>query len=312
MAEAVGVGPHAGMGLHQRVEYVRPAGADELLPVADADDLVPQRLVSGQVFQRDRPIVAAGPEPPCRAVGPVQARQVDDPEDRVVTVKQGQQRAVQGHPVPEALGAVDGIDDPGQGVAVVGFGVVGFRQLLADDAVQWKARRQQRTGLLLHRDIDVRHEAPVGLGAMGEARRQRDLDQRPRLPDDAAGLGQHFPQFRRHRRAVHRIPRSLFEVMAVRVTFSLSIVASWPRVSSLPTGGVYTLPCMQGNKATGTEPRDPLCRVSMVRTLTRRVLRSPAPEPRYRHGRPRAMLSAEQSSIPSPGARSPLFENRTG
>lgn len=62
VAEAVGVDPHGGMSPHQRIEDVRTAGADELLAVADADDLLLQRPVSGQVFQRHIPAVAPGAE----------------------------------------------------------------------------------------------------------------------------------------------------------------------------------------------------------------------------------------------------------
>ena len=88
---------------------------------------------------RHRAAVAEAAQPPAGVHGRAEGGQVDDADHRAVLVEHGQQVGVEGNAPGEGLGAVDGVDHPGQ---TAGAGDVVL--LLAEDGVVGMSARPAR------------------------------------------------------------------------------------------------------------------------------------------------------------------------
>jgi len=162
MPEAVAIGSHAVMGLHQVVEQIGTAGLDELSAFAAGDDLI-GNIVRRHVGQLRQDLAVTGSAQPVgRDVDPVQARQVDDANHRPAAMDHSQQGAVQGDAVSQALGAVDGVDDPEEVRGADGPGA-----FLAKDIVGGIIAGDAGPDEVLDREIDVGHEGAVGFAPTG-------------------------------------------------------------------------------------------------------------------------------------------------
>jgi hypothetical protein len=158
MPEAIGVRAGPSVPFEDGIKATRQAGALELLAVSHGYNLV-HDLFATHIRDVDPLPVTVGAQALARPVAPSEPRQIDNPDNRALFPRQGEDGAIERHAMSEALRAIDRIDEPSK---VARSTVAPL--FLALDQVTRPSIPDPAPGLSLDGEIDIGDDAAARLG----------------------------------------------------------------------------------------------------------------------------------------------------